>query len=391
MAMNDAWIPIRTEITTLINDERYRLFHGRLESLEHLANAELGGVTAARRADVKAMLESIKEQYKASQEGIDRALELNDQAVLDSLQSANDAVKNAAKIDGDLTIGAGDNVHGDRDAFKAAGDVNKADRDLFKIEKAYFFAKGGQEIKEESPHVMMPVVLLVMTDVEAKQLSSTTIFDEYNDPIYYEAFSDLVKTLPSGGSIETLARYGPTPEEWRPFSVSDQSIAELVTQSFGMAEDLKKPLIPKFINIRTLTSGATDAIVRQNRILWRELRDDGCIIIMDVISMHHPVIQLAYRRSLLDVYPHSAVIKIAPTDTVLNIRQQLLRFTEYSPDLEIYKRINLDLDVNCLEVTRLPNLSIWLKEKGPKILNDREKRRAMKNPQTDYKEANRSN
>jgi hypothetical protein len=61
--------------------------------------------------------------------------------------------------------------------------------------------------------------------------------------------------------------------------------------------------VPLFHDVRTLS---------KTRALVQTLRQKGCIVILDAISIRHPALLRAFQRTLLDAYPDTAVLTLTP-------------------------------------------------------------------------------
>ncbi|MDX6404592.1 MAG: hypothetical protein QOH70_2047 [Blastocatellia bacterium] len=249
------------------------------------------------------------------------------------------------------------------------GNINKQ----FQINRDaifYIFNNWKDEIKVKTPDpsIEIPIVLLVMNELEAKDLATKVGFADYpND--FADEFTRLEELLTDGEMEDWIQRYGSAPENWRPFTDSSENIGQLIAKMLEIVQrDLgyERPLVPTFIDIRTLN---------KNRIHLIKLRAEGCLIINDVISMRHPVIQQEFRRSLLDAFPSTIIVRVAPLPNTLTVYPPLVALSETFQDLEFYKRRNLDRDNKSFQAFESPDFVNWFIEKAPGLipLNEREK------------------
>jgi hypothetical protein len=223
-----------------------------------------------------------------------------------------------------------------------------------------------QKVSEPDPGITVPIVLLVMTADEAQALDSGVAFQGYPEEV--RADFDELRTLLIKNNMPNWAQnYGARAEEWQPFKESADTIEQLARLVLSKVEGYRKPLTPQFINIQGIT---------EDRSRLRRLRRDGCVVIMDTVSMHHPDIQREYRRSLLDAYSNTLVARIALFDDAFSVIQRMLPFAEQYVDLEVYKRLEVDQDDNCTEVCKASAFSRWLKGKVPEIIPAGEKAQA---------------
>ncbi len=220
-----------------------------------------------------------------------------------------------------------------------------------------------KKLEEPDSHLSIPIVLLVMTEMEASDLESGKAFDNYPSE-YGDNFKALLVELEN---YPWKPLYGATPEDWRPY-FDQRTIGTLITEMLKVMRRKNryaKNLVPEFVDIRTLND---------DREQLKKLRDNGCVVIDDVISMRHPQIQHAFRRSLLDAFPKTVVGRIAPMDEAFNIKPPpaLFTFSETFADLEFSKRINNDFDESCREVFQQQTFGSWFFNHVPKIIPEDE-------------------
>lgn len=188
----------------------------------------------------------------------------------------------------------------------------------------------------------VPIVLLAMTAEQAAELASGAAYADSPDGDQYLAF--LRQTLEENGLGESWqSHYGAHPELWCPFTAEDdsetfRSIVESAFQNIG--QKASKVVVPRFIGAQSLAADR-DQLLR--------LREEGCLVVVDTISLHHPEIQHAYHASYLDVFPTTAVARVAPTEAVLQLEVLLARLIARQVDHEFHQR-RLALDDSC----RLP-------------------------------------
>jgi TIR domain len=210
----------------------------------------------------------------------------------------------------------------------------------------------------------IPVVLLVMTAAEARELQSGAAFDDQPGGLR-DAFQEIRDGLAQRLETDWVARYRDRPQDWTPYVPADggtasDSIAEIIRHKLRELGAEPKTLVPRFIDIRSLND-------RAKRALLRELREDGCVVVMDLLSICHPTIHEAYRRSLLDSYKDTLLVQVSSfgqipelTELTLTIRHRL--------DLEFWNRYDLDSDPKCLQVSNRIQLERVIVNDMPTIL-----------------------
>lgn len=237
--------------------------------------------------------------------------------------------------------------------------------DLFCEQRPIFefiLASLGKDIKEDAADdsLRVPIVLAIMNGTEAQELMRGSAFDGYPEELRSD-FEQLEAMLEANGLGDWVERYRDRPEEWRPFATEGGllSIGQLVGDTLRFLGTEGQVLSPSFIDIRTLGSD-------KNRYLLRELRSSGCIVVVDSISMRHPAIQRAFQQSLLDAYPKTSVVNIAPIQPAFELVRRMRVFLRLQvSDLEFAKR-RLDRFEEyggCREIHERQELEQWLSDR----------------------------
>ncbi len=238
-------------------------------------------------------------------------------------------------------------------------DVYQSQGHIFNI----ILGTARQQLEEPELGIPIPIVLLVMDKEQAQELISAIAFDSYPSTVR-DDFAVLCTLLQDCAIDNWHHAYGRNPQDWRPFRDTNASFGEITKSVLDRIEGYNKPLIPVYYQIEQ---------VMTDRVLLRKLRLYGCLVVMDTISMHHPIIQLAFRHSLLDAYPNTLVARIAPDARVLQVEQRLLAFTENSRALEFFQRFHFDLDAKCTEAAQHKDFLRWLIDKMPAVLPESER------------------
>ena len=198
------------------------------------------------------------------------------------------------------------------------------------------------------------IVLLVMNHSEAEELCSEIVFSDYNIELR-ENFQQLKQTLADNGVIDWVDHYQSTSEEWQPFN-EDKNITQLIDE---VIEDVnsRSIIVSRFIDIRELNQDNDNSF----RLL-KKLRDKGCIVIMDVISMQHPEMQRLFKSTALDASSNTLLLMVAPIHSAFDVVTSITGIIEQRIDLEFYRRSQLS-DSKCIETAREDRFRAWLIEK----------------------------
>jgi hypothetical protein len=371
---------IRAELNRLSGDKDYKQFRDTIEKLSILANAQYQGQAVASADEIRNLLDDVNRMQQRIREGTNPR-ELY-QEVLSGDSKAKTNESDLAKGERMVALG---------DAYHAGGDVIQPGRDSYKADQITIITsellRGSiDEAKRGLDRILVPVVLLVMTVVESLEIDAEELFQSLNASSGLQDLG-LAGPLVTREKVDTILQsYAATPEDWRPFSDSPDTLKQLVTQKLAAISNFKKPLVPDFIDVRQLANDTSEQGFRKNSL--KLLRQEGCIVIMDIISMHHKVIQRAFRRSLLDVYPNIPVIRMSPISSIQFFDdQQMLNFDDKYREMEIYKRLNWDEDDSCRDVTNSGALGRWINGRVPEMLRRRDSYKlAQQNVQSTYKD-----
>lgn len=254
------------------------------------------------------------------------------------------------------------------EAASRKGDYNQPSWDVDNVYQAhghifqFILNKSLEEIQPvpADPKLPIPIVLSVMTVKEAQEMISGTAFQEYPKELR-EDFNLLQQLLGTHGMTNWVQNYKQVPASWQPFTGSSVSIEQLINQVLLRIEGFQKLIVPDFIDIRTLNE-------EQNRETLLKLRNKGCVVILDVLSMQHPMIQHQFRCSLLDVFPTCIVARVAPVIDILHFEQRIIAIIEQHIEMEFFKRVHMDWDDKCQEISTPTDFARWLKNQLPKLI-----------------------
>ena len=228
-----------------------------------------------------------------------------------------------------------------------------------------------QEVQPAQPNANVPIaiVVLAMRAAEVQQLTDLSAFDGYPREAR-ETFEVLKGWLEQQDRTKDWAqRYGDTPEEWRPFGVTqaDLTVKSMVELAFQeLNQTYTPPRKAVFENIRDLIEPQPDPQAdKEQRRKLRALRDIGALVILDTFSMHHPMLLRVLHQTALDLYPNVSIVSIAPVDDAFEkIRQMSLVLQVRVADMELTKRID---DVSegfaCQEVSKARDFQKWLRDR----------------------------
>jgi hypothetical protein len=213
-----------------------------------------------------------------------------------------------------------------------ADNVTQAGRDVVNL----FLKTAAPEIKP-AQSMRIPIVLVAMTVPEAQALVSGNAFN--GEPaILLGEFQEFRAHLQEIGINGWDSHYGNAAEDWKP-NGSDR-IADLISnalQGLNAAGIYTKPLIAKYYDLRALVTPANTSGLGE----LPQLRREGCIVIVDAISTRHPLLLRAFQRSLLDIFPSTSVLSVAPQRSVFDILNNMIYGLQVNLiESEWFRRLN---------------------------------------------------
>jgi len=197
----------------------------------------------------------------------------------------------------------------------------------------------------------IPVVLAVMDRTEAEYLANNNPYERDAAKIKREflSFRDLLKN-------NWHLKYNDHPKDWLPFDGSKNTIEKLIIYSLVKFSNYEKPIVPIFIDLN-------DINLPKYRYGLNNLRQNGCVVIVDPISLRHPELQRNFRKSALDIFADTIVAEISDLDDDSITIHRLSQIFEKYEDLGLYKRKNIDHDLKCMGFKEENEFVGWLADR----------------------------
>lgn len=188
-----------------------------------------------------------------------------------------------------------------------------------------------------------------MTTGEVKELTSGAVLENhYAAPIDRERFECLVEVLAEHGLDEIEEFYGETREEWRPPITNPATVREIVEEVIQQVNRHRQLtpgeniLRPQFFS----TDFLSDDVAWRGRT-WDRLGSLGCVLIVDAISVFHPLLRQKLLLSEFGSNPRVSIVVLSPVGSnTLTINELLER--EVAPQIQrAFDRFAVHLDVLC--------------------------------------------
>ncbi len=220
--------------------------------------------------------------------------------------------------------------------------------------------------KHMDPGVIVSIVLLVMNEKEKNDLLTGEAFNEYPSQLL-ETFQRLKIQLETEKLTAWFDCYGNIPLNWKPplgQMEEDETIHDIISRAIkDLGNRRQQKFLPSFVNVRKINDPS-------QRFLLTRLRKNGCIVIIDALSLYHPDILTAFHRSLLDAYPRTSVVSIAPNGKLINIAREItVRINTQVSEMEFFKRKqNKEADYGFItEADDRESLQHWIETRAKEL------------------------
>jgi hypothetical protein len=320
--MSDKGQEVQEKLHQLLEDESFAKLHPYLEQLQQFLRAQ---------QYTPEMIESFVEIFQMMNNDIQAGKTVSDVLLTASLGQYN----------------------------QPGWDVNTVNQSNGSIYQFVFNNFRGEADTSASPSIEIPIILLAMDTIELQELVSYEAFQGYPAKIrqnFIKFKKHIDKVMPLWQE-----HYSDTSELWKPFSSSanTSNIKSLVMKALKDSQSnqgVSASFNPSFKNIHTIDS---------DRGFLKQLRRNGCVIILDIISMTHPAILKAFHQSLLDAHPDNYVLVFTPGDLITKeVHKLTLALELCMSDFEFVKRYkdpNEEYYGRCDEISREVKFQQWLR------------------------------
>lgn len=218
----------------------------------------------------------------------------------------------------------------------------------------------------KSPIIGVPLVIAAMNEEEARKLSDdpNLILDEMGGKAL-KKFKEISAALPQPLS----ARYGVTREQWRSPG-SQSTVADVSEEALQrLARVRNSKLRGRAVKLQLYPLDPLVKKLDQLREVYRHMADQGCIMLVDELSLFHPDVRSAVKNSPMVIARNAAILTVSPFDNDVQPPQQILR-DELKAELGgIFDRFASDFDPQCeLGVSDECRLRRWLHQSLPETL-----------------------
>jgi hypothetical protein len=217
----------------------------------------------------------------------------------------------------------------------------------------------------EIEYIDIPFVIVAMTHDEADDLVQETVFD---NPAVAEVertrFREFKEALREHGiDIATLLpNYGESQGNWRPHIYQQNTVHEIISDIIDFVNQRRAevPGIPP-VRPQFFSSGFFTEDEHTRLETWDQLGQLGCVIIIDSISVFHPLLRRILLRSEMGSNERAAMLVLSPVNSSTMPVNQLIEREIGSQMQRAFARFDRHLDKLCeFGVGDLRALQRWL-------------------------------
>jgi Domain of unknown function (DUF4062) len=227
-------------------------------------------------------------------------------------------------------------------------------------------ALGARRTVSTVPVIGVPLVIAAMTASEAAGLYANPgkVGYELGGKVQ-ERFEELKTAL--GQAL--LSRYGSTRGECRSPG-SQLTLTALSLQAIQrLARAKNSRLQGRAIKLQRYSFEGLVSGPPELRLLYREMSDAGCILVVDELSLFHPEVRRALAQSPMVTSPHTAILTVSPFPAYAHAQAQILREELKAQLRGVFDRFESDYDPQCeLNVGDECRVRRWLHQSLPETL-----------------------
>jgi Effector-associated domain 8 len=206
----------------------------------------------------------------------------------------------------------------------------------------------GSEFNLEKDEIEIPFVIVAMTQAEANELQHMTFNQQEPLNDEFKNLQELTQIIKEHGIVNFINHYSEIREEWKPYIFQDYTIQSVILDmieeiNYYYNEVANFPLIkPIFLSHDCF--GLDDS---KRIITWNELRQLGCVLIVDSISLFHPTVRQKLLKAEISSNKNVAILVLSPINPSVIQANQLLEETIKYQWEPAFFRFHEDLDKLC--------------------------------------------
>jgi hypothetical protein len=180
---------------------------------------------------------------------------------------------------------------------------------LVKLERE----KAGAKRKQ----LLLPTIVVSMNQEESSELQNRSVLEKHAGKEEAQKYEQFLEALDKEGCQNPFERYKGDRDLWEPPFGEGKTISELIESGLLKVNQNSAENEQTIIGY-SITDEFFNGEVNKNEFV-KIAKEEGCLIIIDAISLFHPLVRKRLHKSGLPSQSKSAVIFISPTVTNSNL------------------------------------------------------------------------
>jgi hypothetical protein len=210
---------------------------------------------------------------------------------------------------------------------------------------------------------VIPFVTVAMTIEEANELNEKLQLE--SSELEIENFKELIEMIADNKEKDFTGNYKNRRHEWKPYLEIDLSIKEIITEITDKFNEFNQSsqITPHEYSDDCFSS---DTEIRENK--WAELRDSGCILIIDPISLFCERIRQSLVKAEILSREHTSIVLILPKNPDILKIHELTKIINGDTLSHVYTRFENHFEETCeIGFSNKQSLTRWCFSILPKI------------------------
>lgn len=221
----------------------------------------------------------------------------------------------------------------------------------------------------------LPVAVLAMTSDELQELTANPgLMGDRLGKQVQKQFEQVIQAL-AAANIPWRERYGTERGLWQPFGPNDAPLARIVEDIAQQINDRQPAkLRQRRIKVQYYPFDAVKAQYHENdsslRRVYRDVARAGCVLVVDEMSLFHPLLREAFHNSSFFNNDQEAIVTLSPLDPRNKAVDELLEPETRRKLAGAFDRFATEYDPQCeLAVSDLLHLRRWLHTSLPETVS----------------------
>lgn len=228
--------------------------------------------------------------------------------------------------------------------------ISSMAKHLVKLERE----KAGTKRKQ----LLLPTIVISMNLEEATELQNKSVLEKHAGKEEIQKYEQFLEALDKEGCQNPFERYKEDRDLWKPSFGEGKTISELIENGLLKVNQNYSKDEQTIIGY-SITDEFFNGEVNKNEFV-KIAKEEGCLLIVDAISLFHPLVRKRLLKSGLPSQPKSAVVFISPTVANSNsVTRSIEKLVSAEMD-DVFERYDAKGEVLCeMNVGDLRSFQRW--------------------------------